>query len=186
LSPVRTLLIPALFTTFLAAPGLAQQPLSGMITGSDVDRIMDLARAYGTIERRQDEDGVWLRGDMDGIVYTMSFLNCDDRHANCNTVQFRAWWESAGAHSLAAMNQWNRDRRFSAAYLDDSNNATIEWDVNLLGGVTTVNFDDSIQWWQAVIQQFREQVIDPGYDAAGISGSSGTTSTPQQPPAASK
>ena len=36
-------------------------------------------------------------------------------------------------------------------------------DVNLAGGVSAVNFDDSIQWWQAVIRQFREQVIDPGY-----------------------
>lgn len=159
----------------IAAPAFAQSAsLGGMITGNDVDRIMELARAYGTIERREDNDGVWLRGEMDSTVYTISFLNCNDSHANCTSVQFRAWWESNGAHTLEAMNQWNRDRRFSAAYLDASSNATIEWDVNLAGGVTAVNFDDSIQWWQSVVRQFRETVIDPGFGT--------TPSTPSTPP----
>ena len=180
MTPLRTLVLPALATAFLAGPAQAQ-PLSGMITGNDVDRIMALARAYGTIERRQDDDGVWLRGEMEGIVYTISFLNCNDAQVECSSVQFRAWWESSGAHSLETMNQWNRDRRFSSAYLDDRNNATIEWDVNLAGGVTAVNFDDSIQWWQAVVRQFHDDVITPGYEAAGITGS---TATPQTPPAA--
>ncbi|MCB1387991.1 MAG: YbjN domain-containing protein [Rhodobacteraceae bacterium] len=174
---VRNLAAPALLALLAAAPVAAQQSLGGMITGNDVDRIADLARAYGTIERRQDNDGVWLRGEMDGIVYSISFLNCDDAHQNCTSVQFRARWNSQGAHSMEAMNQWNRDRRFSAAYLDDGDNATIEWDVNLAGGVTAVNFDDSIQWWQVVVRQFREEVVDPGFAAAG------TSTTPSAPPA---
>lgn len=174
MKPVRLLVATALLGAALAGPVFAQQTNTQLITGNDVDRIADLARAYGTIERRQDEEGVWLRGEMDDIVYTISFLNCDDNDANCTSVQFRAWWESNGAHSLDAMNQWNRDRRFSSAYLDSNNNATIEWDVNLAGGVTTTNFDDSIQWWQAVMRQFREQVIDPGFGTTGGSSSSGT------------
>ena len=150
-------------------PAAAQ--IGGMVTGNDVDRIMDLARAYGTIERRQDDQGVWLRGDMDGTVYTISFLNCDDADQNCTSVQFRAWWESNGETTLDQVNQWNRDRRFSAAYLDSRNNATIEWDVNLAGGVTAENFDDNIQWWQVVMRQFRDEVADP-------QGNPGSTTPP--------
>lgn len=175
MQPVRTLFASSALALMLAAPAMAQSSLSGMITGNDLDRIQEIAGAYGTIERRQDEDGIWLRGDMDGIVYTISFLNCNDAGGDCSTVQFRAWWESNGAHSMEAMNQWNRDRRFSAAYLDSRDNATIEWDVNLAGGVTAVNFDDSVQWWQAVVRQFREMVIDPGYDAAGVGSSGGSS-----------
>ena len=150
-------------------PAAAQ--IGGMVTGNDVDRIMDLARAYGTIERRQDDQGVWLRGEMDGTVYTITFLNCDDAHQNCTSVQFRAWWEATDAYTLEQVNQWNRDRRFSAAYLDNRNNATIEWDVNLAGGVTAENFDDCIQWWQVVLRQFRDEVADPR-------GNPGTTAPP--------
>lgn len=144
----------------------AQAPLGGMVTGDSYERIAELAGAYGTIEQRTDEDGTrWLRGEMDDTVYTISFLNCDDAHRNCTSIQFRAWWESEGSHSMEAMNEWNRGKRFSAAYLDDENNATVEFDVNLAGGVSAVNFDDTIQWWQAVLQQFQQQVIDPGYAA---------------------
>lgn len=160
-----------------ALPAGAQTvPLGGLVSGTDIDRIAEIVGAYGTIERRNDENGNWLRGTIDDVIYTLSFLNCDEAQNNCTSVQFRAWWESNGAHSLEAMNQWNRDRRFSAAYLDAQNNATIEWDVNLAGGVTAVNFDDSMQWWMAVLRQFREQVIEPGFAQAN----GGTT--PPAPP----
>lgn len=151
----------------LAAPAVADGHLQGMVTGNDYDRIFEILAAYGPVERRSDTDGNWIRGEMDGVVYSLSFLNCDDAHANCTSVQFRAWWESNGAHSVEAMNQWNIDRRFSAAYLDARGNATIEWDVNLAGGVSAANFDDNVQWWQAVLGQFLDTVIEPGYDAQG-------------------
>lgn len=168
MKPVRNLLVAAGMFAGLAGAVAAQTvPLGGMITGNDTARIMELAAAYGPVERRQDDDGYWIRGEMGETVYTISFLNCNDQNLQCSSVQFRAWWESNGAHTLEAMNQWNRDRRFSAAYLDSNNNATIEWDVNLAGGVTAVNFDDSIQWWQSVLQQFREQVIEPGFGTGG-------------------
>lgn len=179
---IRTFLASAALTVAFALPGLAQVNLAGMITGDDYDRVFEIAAAYGPVERRSDDTGQWLRGEMDSVVYTISFLNCDDNHANCTSVQFRAWWESNGAHTMEEMNQWNRDRRFSAAYLDSNNNATIEFDVNLAGGVTAVNFDDTVQWWKAVLAQFVTDVVQPGYDAARGSGSAPTTPTPPTVP----
>lgn len=144
-------------------PLAAQVSLGGIITGNDIDRIVEIANAYGPAERRFDdaEDGPWIRGELDGVIYTISFLNCN-QGLNCTSVQFRAWWESAGAHSIEAMNRWNRERRFSAAYLNRENNATIEFDVNLAGGVTAVNFDDTVQWWQLVLREFANEIINPG------------------------
>ena len=182
---VRTLFAPAVLAVLCGAPVLAQQPLVGVVTGNDVARITELAGAYGSIDRREDDEGVWLRGEMDDTVYSISFLNCNDQHQNCTSVQFRAWWESNGAHTMEAMNQWNRDRRFSSAYLDSQNNATIEWDVNLAHGIPAANFDDSLQWWQAVMRQFREQVIEPGFAANGGGGSQ-APDTPSAPPSGSK
>ena len=155
---VRTLLAPAVFAVLSCAPVLAQAPLTGVVTGNDVARIAELARTYGPVERNEDAEGVWLRGEMDDLVYSISFLNCNDQHQNCTSVQFRAWWQSGGAHTLEAMNQWNRDRRFSSAYLDANNNATIEWDVNLAHGIPTASFDDSPQWWRTVMTQFHDEM----------------------------
>jgi len=166
---MQALALCALSVPFLAAPQMAAAQLGGIVTGEDVERVVELARAYGPAERRHDDagDGPWIRAEMDGVVYTISFLNCTDG-VDCRSVQFRAWWESEGAHTIAQMNQWNRDRRFSAAYLDSDMNATVEFDVNLTGGVTAVNFDDTLQWWATVLREFTEEVIDPGF--AGAAG----------------
>ncbi len=174
--------LPLAAAAFLAAaPLVAQTGLGGMVTGNDIDRIAQIAAAYGPATRQPDDDqGPWVRGEIDGTIYTISFLNCQNA-TNCTSVQFRAWWNSEGAHTVEMMNQWNRERRFSDAYIDSNGNATIEFDVNLAGGVTAVNFDDTVQWWQAVLREFRSTVIDPGYEAAN------PTPQPQpQPPTLSK
>ena len=162
--------LPLVTAAYLAAAPVAAQPaLGGMITGLDIDRIAQIASVYGPAERQPDDDqGPWIRAEIDGTIYTISFLNCEQA-TNCTSVQFRAWWNSEGAHTVDMMNQWNRERRFSDAYLDNRGNATIEFDVNLAGGVTAVNFDDTVQWWQAVLREFRSTVINPGYEAANPS-----------------
>lgn len=141
-----------------ATPALAQ-PVP-LITGDSVDRVAQMARVYGPAERRYDdaEDGPWIRAEMDGVIYTITFLNCTNGR-DCSSLQLRAWWESNGTHTIEMMNTWNRDRRFSAAYLDGNNAPTIEFDVNLAHGVTEANFDDTLQWWQTVIGIFAEEVI---------------------------
>lgn len=186
----RSFLFPLVSALALAAaPALAQSPnlapnLGGMVSGNDVDRIIEITTAYGPAERRTDDsDGTpWIRAEIDGMIYTISFLNCEGA-TNCTSVQFRAWWTSDGAHSLEDMNRWNRERRFSDAYLDGNNNATIEFDVNLAGGVTAVNFDDTLQWWRAVLREFRSNVIDPGYAASGAPAAPPTAPTLAPPPA---
>lgn len=166
----RVSIVAAGIAACLAFPAIAQSAqLGGVVTGNDVQRIQDLAQAYGPVERRQDNDGTWLRAEFDGLIHTISFLNCNDQRVNCTSVQFRAWWESEGRVTLEQVNQWNRDRRFSAAYLDSNNNATIEWDVTLAGGVTAVNFDDALQWWHTVLRQFRDEVVEAN-QPAGASG----------------
>ncbi len=152
----------------LPQPGAAQ--IGGMITGRDVDRVVELASAYGVAERQPDDpgEGPWIRAEMADVVYSITFLNCTEG-ANCTSLQLRAWWESGGAHTLEQMNDWNRERRFGAAYLDANQNATVEFDVNLAGGVTAANFDDTLQWWQVVLDEFISTVIDPGFARAGSS-----------------
>ncbi|MEZ5752237.1 MAG: YbjN domain-containing protein [Paracoccaceae bacterium] len=149
----------------LSTPLAAQVPLGGIVTANDRARIAEILGAYGTVEQNTDDSGHWHRVEYDGTIYSVSFLNCDDADANCTTVQFRAWWRTEGGIPVDPLNAWNRDRRFSDAYLDDQNNVTVEYDVNLVGGVTAVNFDDTVQWWHAVLDQFLAEVINPNAPA---------------------
>ena len=179
---IRTLVTSTAIGVCLALPALAQVSLGGMISGNDFERIFEITGAYGPVERRSNDDGPWIRGELDGTIYTVTFLNCNEANANCTSVQFRAWWDSDGAYTVDHMNQWNRDRRFSAAYLDSQGNPTIEFDVNLAGSVTAVNFDDTVQWWQAVLDQFKDMVIEP----VASGGEPATAATPSPPALPSK
>ena len=162
--PISMRIVAVFVAGISSTPALGQAMLGGMITGNDVDRVAEIAAAYGPATRESVNPGEepWIRAEIDGIVYSISFLNCTAGR-DCTSLQLRAWWESDGVHSIEAMNTWNRERRWSAAYLDIDNNATIEFDVNLAGGITAVNFDDTMQWWDAVLREFREDVIDPAY-----------------------
>lgn len=161
----------ALLISIAALPQPATSQIGGMITGVDVDRVVELASAYGPATRRFDDadDGPWIRAEMDDVVYTITFLNCTDG-VHCTSLQLRAWWQSDGAHGLEQMNDWNRSRRFGTAYLDTNRNATVEFDVNLAGGITAANFDDTLQWWREVLREFTEAVIEPGYGDTGTGG----------------
>ena len=58
------------------------------------------------------------------------------------------------------MNAWNRDRRFGKAYIDADGDIAIEMDVNLWGGVTPKNLDDTFDWWRIVLERAGEVFED--------------------------
>jgi hypothetical protein len=54
-------------------------------------------------------------------------------------------------------NLWNRDRRFARVYLDSSGDPFIEMDIGLAGdGIGRKNFDDALETWRILLQDFRE------------------------------
>jgi hypothetical protein len=130
-----------------------------LITASDVDAIANLARGYGSATVQTDDVGdPQILGRIDGIRYTVSFYGCVNG-ASCTTLQFRAAWTNPGSATLETMNAWNQDKRFGKAYLDYSGDPVIEWDVNLFGGVTAANLDDTFDWWKLVLQSFAEEAL---------------------------
>ena len=132
------------------SPALSQS----LVTANDVDQIVNIARGYGSATLEQDAAGdPFIRGRMDGVLYVVNFYGCTEG-TNCTTLQFRAAWNPTDTVTLAQMNDWNRDMRFGKAYLDAANAPTIEWDVNLFGGVTTTNLDDTFDWWKIVLARF--------------------------------
>ena len=46
------------------------------------------------------------------------------------------------------------------AYLDDVKDPVVEMDVNLFGGVSTRNLEDTIDWWQLVLADFKLNVLE--------------------------
>lgn len=141
----------AFMGSFALAPATFAQSL---IDAGDVDAIANIARGYGSATIQTDSVGdPQILGRINGVLYTVNFYGCTDG-ADCTTVQFQAGWKNPGELTLDDMNLWNQDKRFGKAYLDFENDPVIEWDVNLFGGVSAQNLDDTFDWWRIVLENF--------------------------------
>jgi hypothetical protein len=54
--------------------------------------------------------------------------------------------------------QWNEDRVWGRAFIDPDNDPWIDLAVNLKGGVSPENFNDTVSWWWAVLRDFEEHI----------------------------
>lgn len=124
-----------------------------IIDGGQVDEIVNIARGYGSATLEQQSNGdPKIVGRIDGVSYQVFFMNCTD-NANCEDLNFYAGFLD-NKQTLEVINAWNRDKRFGKAYLDSDLDAVIEWDLNLVRGVTRENLDSDFQLWSLILDQY--------------------------------
>ena len=51
---------------------------------------------------------------------------------------------------------FNVDNRWAKVYLDEDSDPRLEMDANLYGGVSVANFQDTLDWWIIVMNDFIE------------------------------
>jgi len=143
-----------------ATAGSAAQEL---IDATDPGRIVKIAEGFGSAMLETDTQGdPKIVGRIDGIRYVVLFYGCKDK-SECQTIQFYAGWTNPdGKITHEEVNDWNRDNRFSKAYLDDEGDPAIELDVSLERGVSQGNLDEWFDWWQTAIVSFEKEVINKG------------------------
>lgn len=129
-----------------------------IIDASSPSAIAEAARGFGSASIETDNTGdPKITGRIDGNRYGIFFYGCSSGK-NCKSVQFYAGWAGQKV-SLAAINEWNKSKRYGRAYLDKDNDPMLEMDVNLHGGVTRDNLDNTIDNWATLVKTFKSQVI---------------------------
>jgi len=93
-----------------------------------------------------------IEGRIEGKEYLLSAYDCS-RGRQCKSLTFSANWAGDG-FTDAMMADWNREKRFGKAYLDQDGRATVEMSVNLDGGVSRANLESTIDWWRLVLVKF--------------------------------
>ncbi len=149
-------IISASFALFLLTAPISVRA-QDLVMADNPAKIVEIARGFGSAELEEASDGSpRIQARIDGIKYSVLFYGCDDDGKDCTTIQFWAF-TSAPPNALMAVNNWNRDRRFGKAYIDSDGDVVIEMDVNLLGGVTPKNLDDTFDWWRIVLGRAGEE-----------------------------
>jgi len=123
------------------------------LDGSNVDEILNIARGYGSANLEKQTNGdPKISGKVDGVTYQVFFMNCTD-NTNCEDLNFYAGFLD-NKPTLEVINDWNRDKRFGKAYLDSDLDAVIEYDLNLVHGVTRDNLDAAFSLWTLILDQY--------------------------------
>jgi Putative bacterial sensory transduction regulator len=151
LIPTPALLRAAAFALCLLglAPPVAAQDL---VMADNPAKILEIARGFGSAELEADSEGrPRIRARMEGINYSVLFFGCEAT-VNCKSIQF--WtYTAAPQNGESVVNAWNRDNRFGRAYIDRDGDVVVEMDVNLWGGVSQKNLDDTFDWWRTVLER---------------------------------
>lgn len=125
---------------------------SSLITAGNPDAILSIAKGYGSAELSNDSVGdPQIIGRIDGTRYAVTFYGCDEGQ-NCRHIRIHAHW--AEPMSFTQANQWNAEKMFGKAYVDDEGDAALEMVVNLYEGVSRTNLDDTFDWWKVALGQF--------------------------------
>lgn len=143
----------------LALPVSAMaQSATDLLDGSDPAAILNIAQGYGSAMLDVDSVGdPMIEGRIDGQAYTVFFYGCEAAK-DCSSIQFTTYF--AGIRPDASLvSAWNDENRFGTLYLDSDGDLAIDLDVNLFGGVTRKNLDDTFDWWRVVLDEVRTDMV---------------------------
>lgn len=145
--------------TLITAAALAAPAARAEMIEANPDQIAAAFTAYGLpVERGLDDAGdPRIDSRVEGVHFQVLFYNCE--LLECRSIQFVAGFDMEDGMAMSRVNGWNRGKRWGKVYLDDENDPFVEMDVNLdFGGVTSEGFDDSIDIWRLVIDEFKDYI----------------------------
>lgn len=127
---------------------------------ADPWEIIHIARAHGSAEVTRDtfRDPV-IAGKLDEFPYRIDFYDCY-LGRKCSVILFKLdlskteWEEDPPERS--DIDDWNREKLFGRAYLDDKNRAVLEHPVVLDAGMPRENLDAAFRRWRDAIEEFAD------------------------------
>ncbi len=94
--------------------------------------------------------------DSKAVIY---FYECGKTGKVCEYLQLYVGWSMDNRPSYKAVNDFNAEERFSQAYIDDENDPVIEQWITLEGGISDVNFINTVATFGQTVDKF-EDIID--------------------------
>jgi hypothetical protein len=130
-----------------------------LITGSSFDlMIASFERNDLHVELNEDSDGDPLLKSTDkDNPFSVHFYGCTD-HKDCGFIQFTSGWNLKDGITLAKIEEWNSTKVWGQAYRDEDKDPWLAMAVNLFGGVSVENFDDTVDWWKVILGQFEKHI----------------------------
>lgn len=126
------------------------------IQASDPQGVVRALQADGyKAQLTKDEDGnPLIDSATSGVKFKIFFFGCTNGSA-CTELQF--WTGFTEKVTPEQVNKWNRTHRFGRAYVDDSKEINMEYDINTeKGGLSPAMFTNDLELWDSLIGSLRK------------------------------
>ncbi len=133
-----------------------------MIDASEPERMTTFMQALGyRAELLRDGYGdPMINGRISATDYAIEFYECEDGET-CNSIQFVADIPPPADLTIERLNTANATWRY-ARISAIGPALRIQMDVNLDGGVTAMNFEDTLYAWRQLVELFEKEFSAPG------------------------
>lgn len=128
------------------------------VTATDANAVMKAMQDFGLVATMgtDGDNDPKISSRVSDTKFSVYFYGCQD-NMNCSSIMLKAGYDLNTGISALKINEWNRDKRFSKAYIDDEGDPFLEMDVNLdFDGVGDKNFEDTLDWWRLLVEDFEE------------------------------
>ena len=131
-----------------------------IVSAENPDALIEIIRELGFQAKLETDDvgDPVILSSSGGVDFRIYFYECKNNR-RCKSLHFSVGYDVADGVSLDAVQQWNADKRFASAYLDNESDPFLQMDINTDGGVTQQNFENSFHLWQSLKGEF-EQFIN--------------------------
>ena len=118
------------------------------LSGEQMGDLMEEAGYSRTVTRDSvDDPMISSKTRESGLGFNVMFYGCNKTEF-CTSIQFS--WSGRGV-SLDKINDVMAKRRFIKGYVDSSGSTILRMDVNIDGGVSGTNIQDSLQTWERLL-----------------------------------
>lgn len=138
-------------------PGCAAEP---KLVFADPWEIIHIAREHGSADVTRDTfRDPRISGQFDDYPYSIDFYDCY-LGRECSVILFKAGlvkaeWDDEPPER-ADIDDWNREKLFGRAYLDEENRAVLEHPVVLDAGMPRENLDAAFRRWREALDDFAD------------------------------
>lgn len=130
-----------------------------VVDATDVDVIAALIQDEG-YPATISVDGVgdpMITSSAHGYDFDVFFYGCTD-NAQCRDIQFSVTFDMEDGMSLTSAQDYNHDKRWIKIYMDEESDPVVEMDVNMYDGISVGNFNDTLDWWVLMLEDFIEYI----------------------------
>ncbi len=116
------------------------------MSSDDVQRLLrDMGYSPQALEGRDNAWSIEVSGRRAVVMLSSSRQN----------LALWSYIRGEGRVTMEKVNEWNKTKRFSRAYLDSDGDPNVEWDIDLEGGVSMGAVREGIRTFGIVVEAFK-------------------------------